>query len=1113
MIYATPGSFLWFFICLLLAGCGASEQAERSAQSPLFTLLPPQQTRIKFANTLSEHPGPQRNRLLYEYFSNGGGVAIGDLNGDGLDEIYFSGNMSYNALYLNRGHLVFEDITFIAGVAGRKNTWKTGVTMADVNGDGRLDIYVCYSGDLPLDRRVDALYINLGNDSNGVPQFEDQAAAFGLANPHSSNQAYFFDYDRDGDLDLFLLNHNVKNIPRMDEAGTRAQLEIEDPISGVRLYRNDAGQFEDVTRSAGLQSSSLSYGLGAGVADLNQDGWADLYIGNDYAPPDFLYINNGDGTFTDELGDRIGQTSNAAMGVDVADINNDGWPEIVVLDMLPERVQRQKTQFIPDDREEFGKIVKSGFHHQYMRNTLQLNNRNGTFSEIGRLAGISSTDWSWAPLFADFDNDGRKDLFISNGNLYDTLDRDFLAFKRNYIASKQQALTPGDIAYLMSLLPKSDVNNFVFKGQDGYQFQDVSSSWGLGEPLRSAGAAYADLDNDGDLDLVTNNINTRAAVFENHASERSGRNYLQLDLEGDGLNTAGIGAKVMLYAGGGMQYLEQMPTRGYLSSVGPTLHFGLGTLNNVDSLRIIWADGGTQVLKSIQANQRLNLFQKDATLEERRPGESAPWFKEIPSPISFTHQMAGQIDDFNRQPLLDHPQSFSGPAMAAADVNGDDLEDVFVGGGNGQASRLFLQQKDGRFTRVSSQIFSADAASYDADAVFLDYNGDGYDDLYVASGGYGDFDAEDARLQDRLYRNDGNGAFTLVSDALPEMLMSTGAVSTHDINGDELPDLFVGGYVVPGRYPEPPRSYILINDGQGHFEDRTSEMAPDLVQPGMIRDAVWEDLDGDGIKELIIAGIWKPIRVFDHDNGKLTDETHRFFKELYTGLWQSLLVEDLNGDGVMDLVAGNLGLNSTIKASVAQPAVMYYGDFNNDGSIDPLFTYNHKSSSELYPTLDELRLQMPAIASQFSSYADYSRAKISDLFRDGRLEEAGKLEVHHLETSLFLGTKAGYFEKRQLPEEAQFSPVHVLKTVDYNRDGILDLIMAGNTNDAQIRIGKYDASYGTLLKGMGDGAFTYIDPSESGLRLKGAVRGMVTLDRTLLFGTNQSGIQGYHIKE
>ena len=796
MTYLTPKHCLWLIFGFLWAGCGRETQEMPSnLAKPLFSQVPPGQTRIDFANTLSEHPSPQRNRLLYEYFSNGGGVAIGDLNGDGLEDVYFSGNMSYNALYLNKGNLVFEDITSIAGVAGRKNTWKTGVTMADVNGDGRLDIYICYSGDLPLDRRVDELYINQGSNADGVPQFEEQAAQFGLANPHSSNQAYFFDYDRDGDLDLFLLNHNVKNIPRMDEASTLAQLKIEDPISGVRFYRNDNGQFSDVTQETGLVSSSLSYGLGAGVADLNNDGWTDIYVGNDYAPPDYLYINNSNGTFTDELGDRIGQTSNASMGVDVADVNNDGWPEIVVLDMLPESSFKQKTQFIPDDRDEFDRIVRSGFHHQYMRNTLQLNNGDGTFSEIGRLAGISSTDWSWAPLLADFDNDGRKDLFITNGNLYDTLDRDFLAFKRNYIASKQQNLTPGDVAYLMSLLPKSNVTNYVFRGQRDYQFEDVSSAWGLGEPLRSAGAAYADLDNDGDLDLVTNNINARAAVFENHASEMAGQNHLQIALHGEGLNTAGIGARVMLYAGGTMQYLEQMPARGYLSSVGTTLHFGLGTQSAIDSLEIVWGDGKREVLTTIEANQRIDVYQKNASLEETPRQEPVQWFEEIQSPIVFTHEGGGQMDDFARQPLMDLPQSFSGPAMAKADVNGDGLDDVFVGGGYDQAGRLFVQQQNGRFVTSSDRIFMPDAPRYDADAVFFDYNGDGYQDLYVASGGYGAFEAADMLLQDRLYENDGQGGFSLVRDALPDMLTSTGALAVHDVNGDGWLDIFVGGAV------------------------------------------------------------------------------------------------------------------------------------------------------------------------------------------------------------------------------------------------------------------------------------------------------------------------------
>ena len=1102
----------WVCVFLLLAGCAPQEQRERSVlQEPLFQVLSPEKTRIDFSNTLSERPTPHRNELLYEYFSNGGGVAAGDLNGDGLDEVFFTGNMTYNRLYLNRGNLVFDDITDASGVAGRKNTWKTGVTMVDVNGDGLLDLYVCYSGDLPLDRRIDELFINQGNDQNGVPQFEEQARQYGLANPHSSNHAYFFDYDRDGDLDLFLLTHNVKRTPRRDSEGTREQLAEDDPISGVRLYRNDGERFEDVTRAAGIQSSSLTYGLGAGLSDIDKDGWVDLYIGNDYSPPDYLYVNNGDGTFTDQIQNRMGHTSNASMGIDVADINNDGWADVVVLDMLAEGNHRQKTQFIPNDRGLFKLFVESGFHYQYMRNTLQLNNGDGTFSEVGQLAGLSNTDWSWAALIADYDNDGRKDLWVTNGILHDSIDRDFLTFKNNYMRSKQYNLEPGDIAFLMEAMPSSDLANYAFKNSGGLRFQDVSAAWGLGAPLKSTGAAYTDLDNDGDLDLITNNINEPATVFENHATDREGHHYLQLDLRGADKNTAGIGAKVTLYAGGHQQYIEQMPMRGYLSSVSPTVHFGLGGQTAVDSLRVIWPDGKQQTLKAIEANQRLVVHQKDAAVVDDPLPAVAPIFEAVPSPVDFAHRMDGAIDDFSRQPLMVNPKSFVGPALAKADVNGDGLVDVFAGGGDGQAGRLYRQQPGGAFAAASQPAFDADAQSHDADAVFFDADGDGHLDLYVAAGGYGTFAPDDAALQDRLYLNDGQGTFSRREEALPEMHTSTGAVAPADIDGDGRLDLFVGGHVVPGRYPEAPRSYVLMNDGQGHFADRTAQVGPDLARIGMVSDATWHDLDGDGGKELVVVGAWMPIRIFKNTDGALSDETQRYFEKPYSGLWNTILVEDVNGDGRADLIAGNFGLNAQLKAAENQPAELYFADFNFDGAVDPLLNFYMQGTSYPYVTLDELRGQMPRIASRFPSYAAYAGATIGTIIPGDALEKAQKLEAGFLETALFIGVEGGGFERRALPIEAQFSPVFAMHTLDYNGDGHTDLLLAGNINEARIRLGKYDASYGMLLRGDGNAAFTYIPQPQSGFSLRGDVRSVISIENTLLFGMNRSSIRAYKL--
>ena len=1145
MHFLRPALSLLVVVLLLAAGCASEEQAKPEApQQTLFARLPPAQTNVDFSNTLSEAPGVNRNILMYEYFANGGGVAAGDLNGDGLDDLYFTANMGYNKLYLNQGGMTFEEVAAEAHVAGRKNTWKTGASMADVNGDGLLDLYVAYSGQLPLERRVDELYINQGPDARGIPQFEEQTRAYGLAQPHSSNQGYFFDYDRDGDLDLFLLTHNVAALPRVGTEATQQLLKKRDPVNGLHLYRNDPGApdrspgqagsgtgadrtFTDVSEEAGIQGSPLIYGLGAGIADVNKDGWPDLYIANDYSPPDYLYLNNGDGTFTDALPDAMGHTSRASMGVDVADMNNDGLSDIVVLDMLPKGNRRQKTLFVPNDRDQQAREVASDFHYQYMRNTLQLNNgtpgssppdrspgqarQAPTFSEIGQVAGISNTDWSWAPLAADYDNDGWNDLFVTNGILHDFADQDFIRFKQNYIRARDSSLQRGDVARLLDRLPDTTLTNYLFQNNADLTFDDVTAAWGLDRPSNSNGAAYTDLDNDGDLDLVTNNINEPAFIFENRADEQPGRHFLQVKLEGAQKNTYGIGAKLTVYAGDAAHHREQMPMRGYLSSVSPVLHVGLGSHARVDSLRVVWPDGTQQTLVDLEADQRLALRQENASAAEPPPPPPPPLFTQADAPLDFQHRMEGAIDDFRRQPLMVNPASFSGPALAKADVNGDGLDDVFAGGGPGQASRLYRQQPNGQFAADPQSAFEADAGSDDVEALFFDANGDGHPDLYIASGGYGRFDYDDPVLQDRLYINDGQGGFAQSEGALPSMLTSTGAVAAADVDGDGARDLFVGGRVVPGRYPTPPRSYVLLNDGRGRFTDRTAEIAPGLRTAGMVSDAVWHDLDGNGTEELILAGAWMPIRVFGNAGGTLSDQTAAYFETPYRGLWNKLLIDDLNGDGAPDLVAGNFGLNAQLQASAEEPAELYYADFDHNGSVDPILSFYVEGARYPHPTLDELTDQMFMMRSRFASYAQYAEATLEDLFTEEELEEAETLKTNFLETALFVSGEDGMLRKAPLPIEAQFAPVFALTTLDYNDDGCSDLFLGGNINEARIRFGKYDANYGMLLEGDGDGGFRYLPQHESGFELRGDVRNVLHIHDTLLFGINRAPVQAYRM--
>jgi hypothetical protein len=1090
-------------------GCsgGGDAQTSSASEPPLFEQLSSDATGVDFENALSENPTPHRTELLYEYFSNGAGVAVGDVNGDGRPDLYFTGNMRYNALYLNEADMTFRDVTHTAGVEGRKNTWNTGVTMADVNGDGRLDLYVCYSGDLPLDRRVDELFINQGADKNGVPQFEEKAAEYGLAQPHSSNQAYFFDYDRDGDLDLYLQTHNVETLPRGNSRKAQRKLTETDSVNGNRFYEKRDGTFKDVTEAVGIQSSPLTYGLGAAVSDVNKDGWPDIYVGNDYAAPDYLYLNRQGERFENVLRSRMGHTSRASMGVDAADVNNDALADIYVLDMIAEDNRRQKLLHMPNNREAFQRNVASGFYYQYTLNTLQLNTGAGHYSEVAQLAGVSNTDWSWASLIADYNNDGRKDLFVTNGILHDITNRDFIRYRRSYVQKKDYDLKPKDIAVLMKKLPSEQLENYVFRNDGDLRFENVSEDWGLGTAANSNGAAYADLDQDGDLDLVTNNINQTASLYENRASSRDDSHYLKVRLAGSGDNTMGLGAKVTAYADTLRQYLEQFPTRGYLSSVSPVLHFGLGAHSTVDSLRVVWPDGRTQTRYDVPADQTLTLRPENADEAASSPRPDSPLFQRATSPVAFEHRMEGAVDDFRRQPLMVHAKSFEGPALATADVNGDGRTDIFLGGGNGQASTLYLQRPDGSFVERPQSAFADHRASNDVDALLFDYDGDDDPDLYVASGGYWGVSEGNAALQDRLYVNDGSGTFTAAPDALPRMRTSTGTVAATDLDDDGRPDLFVGGRVAPGRYPEPPRSYVLMNRENGGFADRTDRMAPGLRSIGMVTDALWHDLDGAGSKELVVAGEWMPISVFGRNGEMLRERTDDYFNRPHRGFWHSVRLLRLGGR--IGLLAGNLGQNTQLRATAEEPVELFHDDVDGDGRPDPILSYYLNGTRYPHPLLDRLRSAVPSLGGRFSSYEDYANATLSDLLTASERKTANRLAVDQLKTSLFVMGPNGRFEQRPLPVQAQFAPVFAAQPLDYNEDGHTDLLLAGNMNETRVRFAKYDANYGVLLRGGGSGGFDYVPQHRSGFALRGDVRAIEKVGERLLVGMNRDSLAAY----
>jgi hypothetical protein len=1095
------------FFSFLLISCGEEKTAPQIIEATLFDLLPSSQTGITFNNTLAE--GPNTNILVYEYFYNGGGVAAGDVNADGLPDLYFTSNMEENKLYLNTGSMKFKDITTQAGVGGRSGPWKTGVTMADVNGDGLLDIHVSYSGMLPEEKRNDQLFINEGTGTDGIPRFTDRAKDYGLTNAAFTNQVYFFDYDLDGDLDALQLNHNPRAMPILNEVGTAAILKAVDPFVGIKLFRQTNNHFEDVTTKAGISSSALTYGLSAGISDVNNDGWPDIYVSNDYAVPDYLYINKGDGTFNDKLRDCIGHNSQFSMGNAVEDVNNDGWMDIYTLDMLPEDNHRQKILLAPDNYGKFDFNVAVGFHCQYMRNMLQLNNGNNSFSEIGQLAGISNTDWSWAPLFADYDNDGWKDLMVTNGYYRDYTNLDFIKYMDNYVKGKGR-LKRDDVLELIQRMPSSNVMNYIYANNGGPAgttsagFTNKTKEWGMERPSSSNGAAYADLDNDGDLDIVVNNINASAFVYQNRSERDTSRHYISVALKGSRKNTMGIGAKVMISTSGMKQFREQMPSRGYLSTVSPVLHFGLGKTKTIDTLMITWPGGRGQILTNVESNQLITLREEDAVIKPGSKTQHSSLFTRIKSPIDHANK-AVEVNDFKRQPLLINPLSFSGPCLAKADINGDGLEDVFVGGSPGTAGALYLQLRSGAFIKKN---FEKDDQCEDADAIFFDANNDQHPDLYVAAGGYHNFTESDKLLQDQLYINDGKGNFTRDDSALPQMLLSKGCVRAADLDGDGDQDLFVGGRSIPGRYPEIPRSYLLTNDGNGKFSDKTP---PDVSALGMITDAAWTDVNGDGKPDLLVVGEWMSPTVLINDNGQLRKDTG-YFGESHAGWWNKLALADFNNDGKTDFMIGNMGTNTQFSLSPDRPGELFYADYDNNGSIDPLFCYYIQNKSYPYVTRDELLEQLGGFRKQFTNYESYADIAMSDLFIPEQLSKFKVLKATRLETTLYLSRPDGTYKPAFLPEQVQYAPVCSIVVLDYDKDGNLDMVLTGNATHAKLRLGKFDANYGVLIKGDGRGGFKYIPQAVSGFDIRGDVRSSMIVNDLLMFGINGQPITTYRAR-
>ena len=1064
----------------LATSAASADSARVPSGPPLFDRLDPKATGVAFANNLPE--SPDFNILNYLYYYNGGGVAVGDVNGDSLPDLYFSSNVETNRLYINKGNFTFEDVTAKAGVGGPPG-WKTGVTMADVNGDGRLDIYVSAVRYLTMQGR-NMLYIN-----NGDGTFTDRAEQYGLAHAGYSTQAAFFDYDGDGDLDMLLLSHSTHTERAIGNATRR---DVRNATAGGRLYRNDGGRFVDVSAEAGIFGGIEGYGLGLVVSDLNQDGCPDVYVANDFQEQDFLYYNTCRKSFTESIGTATGHTSRFSMGVDAADVNNDGRPDVVVGDMLPEREEILKSSASSESYSLFNLRIRAGYHPQYARNTLQLNRGNGEFSEVGFLAGVAATDWTWSLLFADLDNDGQKDLFVTSGIFRRPNDLDYI----NYIGNEsvQASLAKGVTRENLSLLqqmPTVPVINHAYRNDGGLHFTDMAAAWGLARPGYSNGAAYVDLDNDGALDLVVNNYDAPASIFRNRASERSGNGYLTVELRGAGKNTSGIGATVRIVQKARMQFLEQSPTRGFQSSVDQRLHFGLGRDSLIDSLIVIWPDRRFQIMTNLVGNRRLTLAQQDA---------GGKWQYTVPVASTVLEDVTARVttgyrhveNDFNdmdREPLMPHLLSTEGPALAVGDVNGDGLDDLYAGGAKWQPGRLLVQQKDGRYVAMDSAVFAADSISEDVDAVFFDANGDRHPDLYVVSAG-NEFWGSMPQLRDRLYINDGAGHFTKSLDGLPDFFENGSCVVPGDFNGDGHLDLFVGSRVVGKQYGLSPKSHLLLNDGRGHFRDATEQSAPALLTAGMVTSAAWLDYDRDGKLDLVVAGEWTPVRVFHQERGALVDRTKEAGLAGSEGWWNHVEAADLNGDGRLDLVLGNLGLNSYITASPAQPAEMLVYDFFNNGTIEQIISFYKHGVSYPLATRDEMVKLMPTLRAKFTSYKAFGASRVQDILPPDEIAKATRLTARTFVSSVAIADGQGHFTLKPLPVEAQFSPLYASLAHDFDGDGVMDLLVGGNFRGAPPILGQSDASYGQLLHGVGDGTFTAVDMTRSGVNIRGEVRHM-----------------------
>lgn len=1081
-------------------------QCSKPEPDTLFVELSSGETSITFNNEVQQ--SSDNHILNYSYFFNGGGVAVGDINNDGLVDIYFTANQKSNKLYLNKGNFKFEDITDKAGV-GATEGWKTGVTLTDINQDGWLDIYVCRSamGDSLL--RKNLLYVN-----NKDLTFTEKAAEYGIDDSSYSTQAAFFDYDNDDDLDLFVLNHSLQRYAGFNILLNNAKGQKSDKF-GSKLYQNQNGKYINVSENAGLISNVLSFGLGVAVSDLNQDGFLDMYISNDFNEEDYLYMNNGDGTFTNTITKATDHVSLFSMGSDVADINNDGLMDIYTLDMLPASNERIKLSSGDDNYDKYQLLIGAGFHHQTTRNMLQLNNGDGTYSEIGQLAGISNTDWSWSALFNDFDGDGWKDLFVSNGYEKDYTNMQFLKFTVDEQLKSRETGVPVNVQTILDNMPSINEGNFLFKNNSNLTFSNKTGEWGITKKNKSSGAAYADLDNDGDQDLVVNGMNTVSMIYKNTSADKQQSNYVKIDFLKNNPGKNVIGTRVIAFTAGNPQYFEYSPVRGYQSSMMSSISIGIGKTLQLDSIKITWPSGKSQSIANIKAGTELSPLLEDGTQDtSRQLTETTEPLIDSTNLINWK-QVPAPVNDFKRQLLLPHMYSYSGPKMATGDVNGDGLQDIFICAPKGQSSTLLLQQKNGSFKPDLKNTFADDVEYQDEHATFFDADGDGDLDLYIVGGGYL-FTNGDPLLQDRLYRNNGNGIFKKDIQALPLETEAGSVVVPFDIDGDKDLDLFVGGRITPGQYPVTPASFLFVNDGKGNFTDKTNELSQGLHYAGMITDAAATDINKDGLIDLVIAGEWMPLQVWINHSGKLKDETSQWFPYANNGWWNTLEVNDIDQDGDVDLIVGNAGTNNQFGVSEKHPATMIFKDFNFDGQVDPYFCYFINGVSYPYASRDEALGQVSFLKPRFPDYLSYANATLDKIFTPGELQDTVVLKASELRTLLFENT-GNSFIKKDLPTQAQWSKVYSIASVDVNKDGLSDLIMGGNESYVRVRLGRNCSGHGMVFLNKGNGNFEYLPNQQSGVILNGDVRELKIIkgstQTTLVAGSVGNSIQTFIIKK